>query len=290
MRIAVTGSSGKLGSATVQWLRAAGHEVTGFDRTGTPAADFVQVDLEDYGQVLDALIGVTARHQGLDALVHLAALPVNGLIPDAATFTNNNNATFHVLHGALRAGITKVVMASSITAVGFPTFSQIPLLPVPESYHEANVTYALGKISEEAVAAQLVRWQEGMRITALRFTNIVGPDDYADFAQATTTQYRRNLLHSYLDVRDGAAAVGAALKRHEPGFNIYNIAAAESSNTIPSAQLAARNFPGVPVQKDMGEFEPLFSVRKAKRDLGFTSSYHWRTEYERCRREQRGTA
>src|SRR5699024_9284112 len=166
MRIAVTGSSGKLGSATVQWLRAAGHEVTGFDRTGTPAADFVQVDLEDYGQVLDALIGVTARHQELDALVRLPPLPVNGLIPDAATFTNNTYATVHVLHAERRSGITKAVTASDITAVGFPTFSEIQLLPVPESYHEANVTYALGKLSEEAVAAQLVRWQAGMRIAA----------------------------------------------------------------------------------------------------------------------------
>ena len=119
MGVAVTGS-GKLGSATVERLRADGHEVVGFDRDGMPGAGFVRVDLTDYGQVLDSLLGVTARHDGLDTVVHLAAIPVNGLVPDAATFHNNVTVTFNVLHSALRAGIRTVVMASSITAMGFP--------------------------------------------------------------------------------------------------------------------------------------------------------------------------
>ena len=100
MRIAVTGSSGKLGRATVDQLRADGHEVVGFDLTGIPGAGFTRVDLADYGQTLDSMLGVTARHTGLDAVVHLAAIPVNGLVPDAATFQNNIVVSFNVVHAA----------------------------------------------------------------------------------------------------------------------------------------------------------------------------------------------
>src|SRR5690606_29609544 len=86
MRIAVTGSSGLLGRHTVERLRADGHEVIGFDLHGTPGVGFTRVDFSDYGQTLDAFLGVTARHSGVDAVVHLAAIPVNGLVPDATTF------------------------------------------------------------------------------------------------------------------------------------------------------------------------------------------------------------
>ena len=101
MIVGVTGSEGKLGRATVERLRSAGHTVVGFDLHGPAGAGFTRVDLGDYGQTLDAFLGVTARHDGLDALVHLAAVPVNGLIPDVATFQNNVSASSHVFFAAL---------------------------------------------------------------------------------------------------------------------------------------------------------------------------------------------
>ncbi|MET0353660.1 MAG: NAD(P)-dependent oxidoreductase, partial [Plantibacter flavus] len=158
MRIAVTGSSGKLGSATVERLLRDGHDVHGLDVAGTAGPGFTRVDLTDYGQTIDSLLGVTARFAGLDAVVHLAAIPVNGLVPDAATFHNNLTVSFNVLHAALRAGIRTIVTASSITAMGFP-FDEAPeFLPIDETVSRANNTYALGKVAEEAMAAQLVRW------------------------------------------------------------------------------------------------------------------------------------
>ncbi len=289
MRIAVTGSSGKLGRATVERLRADGHDVIGFDLVGTPGFGFTRVDLQDYGQVLDALLGVTARHEGLDALVHLAALPVNGLVPDAATFTNNVTATFHVLHGAVRAGIDTIVTASSITAMGFPDFAHLDALPVDESYTEANNTYALGKVAEEAISAQLVGWRDGLSITALRFTNVVDPDEYGSFERAGDPEYRRDLLHSYVDSRDGAAAVALALRHAAPGFEVYNVAAPDTGMTVPTAELAARHYPDVPVTKQLGEFGTLMSIDKAKERLGFEPQHLWRDEYARWKAERAGS-
>ncbi|GAA4433593.1 NAD(P)-dependent oxidoreductase [Georgenia halophila] len=279
MRIAVTGSSGKLGRATVQRLRAEGHAVVGLDSTGTPGDGFTRVDLADYGQTLDSMLGVTARYDRLDAVVHLAAIPVNGLVPDAATFHNNIVVSFNVVHAALRAGIRSIVTASSITAMGFPFDVPPSRLPVDESTTEANNTYGLGKVAEEAMWGQLARWAPGLAITSLRFTNVVAAGEYATFARASDPDYRRDLLFSYVDARDGAAAVALALRHPEPGFEVYNVAAPETGSAIPTAELIAHHFPDVPVRPGLGEFESLVSVDKARERLGYVAVHDWRREY-----------
>lgn len=276
MHIAVTGSSGTLGRATVERLRAVGHDVIGFDLTGTPGPGFTRVDLSDYGQTLDAFLGVTARHRGIDAIVHLAAIPVNGLVPDVTTFENNLGVSYHVLFAAQRAGIRTVVFASSITAMGFPFDEAPPALPVDETYTRANNTYGLGKVLEEAMAAQLVRWQPDASITALRFTNVVAPDAYDTFERAGDPEYRRDLIGSWIDARDGAEAVALALAAAQPGYEVYNVAAPDSGSSIPSRELAARWFPGTPVAADLGEFESLVSTRRIQQHLGFRARHDWR--------------
>lgn len=276
MRIAVTGSSGKLGRAAVAGLTADGHEVLGLDQQGTPGAGFTRVDLLDYGQALDALLGVTARHTGLDALVHLAAIPVNGLVPDATTFHTNMTVSFNTLFAAHRAGIRRIVTASSITAMGFPFDEAPPSLPVDESYTAANNTYGLVKVLEEAMYAQLVRWDPELSITALRFTNVVDETEYESFSRAGDLTYRRDLLGSYVDARDGAQAIGLALASGAPGLRVYNVAAPDSGHSIPSAEVAAAWFPGTPVAGDLGEYESLMSTRRIQAELGFRAEHTWR--------------
>jgi nucleoside-diphosphate-sugar epimerase len=276
VRIAVTGSSGKLGAATVARLRADGHEVIGFDLTGIGGAGFTRVDLTDYGQALDALLGVTSRHSGVDALVHLAAIPVNGLVPDATTFHTNMMVTFNSVFGAYRAGIRTIVYASSITAMGFPFDEAPPTLPVDESYSAANNTYGLVKVMEEAMMGQLVRWDPAFSVTALRYTNVVTAEEYDTFEHAGDPTYRRDLIGSYVDSRDGAAAVSLALEHAAPGFEIYNVAAPDSGLAIASSELAALWFPGTPVTKQLAEFESLMSTDKAQSRLGFRAEHLWR--------------
>ncbi len=279
MRIAVTGSSGKLGRPTVKLLRRQGHDVLGLDQDGVPGFGFTKADLTDYGQVLDAMLGVTARHAGLDAVVHLAAIPVSGLVPDAALFQGNMSITFNVLHAVLRARIRTVVYASSINVLGFPFAEPPAYLPLDEeSPPRANNTYALAKVAEEAIAAQLVRWDPDLSITALRFTNVTQEGEYRGFAaRHADPAYRRDLVWSYVDARDGAAAISLALGRAAPGFRAYNIAASDTGLSIPSRELASGAFPGVPL-REIGEFETLMSIDRARAELGFEPEHLWRDE------------
>lgn len=283
MRIAVTGSSGKLGRAACRRLRDGGHQVLGLDRAGASGTDFTMIDFTDYGQTLDGLLGITARHEGLDTLVHLAALPFNGLVPDATVFHNNLISTFNVFHACLRAGIDTIVYASSITAMGFP-FSEPPdYLPLDEETGgRANGTYALGKVLEEAMAGQLVRWSESLSITALRFSNVTQAGEYSTFAERCGDPgYRRDLVWSYIDARDGAQLIDLALQHGEPGFEVYNAAATDTGLTVPSAELVTGAFPDVPLTKVLGSHETLMSVDKAVQRLGFRPEHLWRHEVER---------
>ena len=279
MRVAVTGSSGKLGRPTAELLRHQGHDVLGLDQHGEPGFGFTKVDLTDYGQALDALLGITARQDGFDALVHLAAIPVNGLVPDAALFQQNMIATFNVLHAALRARIRTIVYASSINVLGFPFAEPPAYLPLDEdSPPRASNTYGLAKVAEEAIAAQLVRWEAELSITALRFTNVTQPGEYRGFAtRHADPAYRRDLVWSYVDARDGATAIALAVENAAPGFRAYNIAASDTGLSVPSRELVAGAFPAVPL-RDIGEFDTLMSIDRARAELGFEPAHLWRGE------------
>ena len=92
--VVVTGGAGKLGRAVGTDLHDNGWDVVIFDRAkASEGGVYLPVDLTDYGQVLDAMLGVEERYAGLDALVHLAAVPAPGIVANASTFANNMTAT-----------------------------------------------------------------------------------------------------------------------------------------------------------------------------------------------------
>jgi len=278
MKIAVTGGSGKLGKSVVRRLGDAGHEVLNLDRAGERSPGLVLVDLKDYGQVVDAILGIDDRHAGFDAVVHMGAIPAPGILPDAAIFHNNMLATYNVFQAARRAGIKKLVYASSETVLGLPFDIDPPYIPVDEEYPtRPESTYSLVKHLEEQMAMQLTRWDPQLSITALRFSNVMDPEDYALFpsfdADATLRKWN---LWGYIDGRDGAQAVLRALENGKPGFETFIIAAADTVMSRSSADLAAEVFPGVELVKEVGERETLLSIDKAKRMLGYAPEHSWR--------------
>jgi len=281
MRIAVTGGSGKLGRAVVAALVERGNEVVNLDQAGERGPLFTRVDLRDYGQVVDALGGINDKIGGFDAVVHLAAIPAPGLASDVATFHNNMLSTYNVFHGAIRAGIRNVVYASSETVLGLPFDTPPPYIPVDEEYAaRPESTYSLVKHLEEQMAIELTRWHDDLKIVGLRFSNVMAPEDYAEFpsfdADATLRKWN---LWGYIDARDGAQAIEKALAWQTTGFDRFIIAAADTVMSRPNSELVAEVFPGVPLARDLsklGDNETLLSIDKARRVLGFEPEHSWR--------------
>ncbi len=278
MRIAVTGSSGKLGTVVVRELEAAGYDVIGMDRVGQRRSGFVQVDFTDYGQVVDAFTAVGDRHDGIDAVVHLAAIPAPGIHSDVSTFHNNIAATFNVFWAATRLGIRTIVAASSETVQGLPFDTPPPYIPVDEAYPpRPESTYSLVKVLEERMAVELVRWFPDLSLTALRFSNVMWPEDYAQFPSFNDdARLRKWNLWSYIDARDGTQAVQKALEKKLPGFNHFLIANADTVMSRPNSELIAEVFPDTPITGKFGDNDTLFSIDKARELLGFSPQHSWR--------------
>ena len=280
-RVAVTGSSGKLGRAVVAHLLDHGWDVLGVDRQRPDSAPspFVEVDLTDYGQVVEVLAGGVDEHPGrLDAVVHLAALPAPGLTTNAVTFANNATATYNVFAAARAAGIQRVVWASSETVLGLPFDTPPPYVPVDEEYHpRPESTYSLTKVLEEEMARQFCRWDPDLAMVGLRFSNVMEPQDYAAFPSFDADPMLRKWnLWGYIDARDGAQAVRLGLEHPATGMDVFVIANADTVMSRSSADLAREVFPGVEVRKELGEHETLLSIDKARRVLGYEPQHSWR--------------
>lgn len=281
MRIAVTGGSGKLGRTVVRHLSEHGHQVINLDQAGERGRGFVRIDLGDAGQVLDALTGIDEQApDGFDAVVHLGAIPAPGLAPNTATFRNNMLGTHNVLTGAIKAGITNIVTASSETVLGLPFDTPPPYIPVDEEYPaRPESTYSLSKHLEEQMAIELTRWHPELKIVALRFSNVMDPEDYADFPSfdADPTLRKWNLW-GYIDGRDGAEAVRLALEHRATGFDRFIIAAADTVMSRDNTALVAEAFPDVQVTGDISGNGTLLSIERARRVLGFEPQHSWRDE------------
>lgn len=279
-RVAVTGAAGKLGRAVVRHLADHGWEVLALDRDLPDPApqEFLRVDLTDHGQVVEALAGGVDEHRRVDAVVHLAAVPAPGLMPNAATFANNAPATYNVFAAARAAGIRNVVWASSETVLGLPFDTPPPYAPVDEEYRpRPESTYSLVKALEEEMAHHFCRWDPQLKMVGLRFSNVMEPHDYARFPSFDLDPHLRKWnLWGYIDARDGAQAVRKALEHQGTGTDVFVIANADTVMSRSSAELMAEVFPGVEVRRELGQHETLLCIDKARRVLGYEPEHSWR--------------
>src|SRR5229473_4936106 len=136
------------------------------------------------GSVL-ALADLEAAMRGVDALVHVAAIPNPRDRPPEVVFETNVRGTWNTFHAAARAGVKKAVLISSECATGlcyqkdeFPP----DYLPIDEAYplRPAEV-YGLSKQAAEAVAASFAR--TGMDVTVLRPLFILFPRSYPEIRE-----------------------------------------------------------------------------------------------------------
>ena len=279
--VLVTGGSGKLGRACVRDLVEHGYEVTNVDLV--PSRDarcpLVRADLADFGQTLEVLAGVDER-PAADSVVHLAAIPAPGLVPNAEVFRVNTLSTYNVFEAARRLGVKNVVWASSETVLGLPFDTPPPYIPVDERYPgRPETAYSLSKLVGETIAEQFCRWEPSMKIFGLRFSNVMDPEDYAAFPGFDADPLRRKWnLWAYIDGRDGAQAIRKALEADGTGAEVFIIANADTVMSRANDELVAEVFPGVPLAPGAGRNETLLSIEKARRVLGYEPRHRWRDE------------
>ena len=270
MRVLVTGSSGLIGSAVVQRLRAEGDGVVGFD-------------IADGHDVLDAP-GVAAAAADCDAIVHAAGGHTDTDDPGARYITHNVTGNWNILDAARQEGIRRVVTFSSVNALGIFSGNGVPdYLPIDDE-HPARPTTAYGM--SKRLVEELCRCftlSTGIATICLRPPAVLGPARRALFEAARAADPAAEWVPfweygAFLDVRDVAGAVFAALRCADPGHLTALICADDVTSPVPIPELVERLLPGVPwrgpVQTD--PWGSLVRCDRARAVLGWAPKYLWR--------------
>ena len=273
MNVVVTGASGKAGRAVVRDLVEHGYDVRAVDLVPPreELAAFLLVDLTEMGETVECLAGA-------DAVVHLAAIPANRIRTEEVTFRTNLGSTYNVFEAARLLGLQRVVWASSETVLGLPFEREQPAYaPIDEAHPPfPESSYALSKVLAEELARQLNRWT-ATPFVALRFSNIMEPDDYAAFTTYwDDARLRRWNLWGYVDARDVAESCRLALEADLRSAEHFIVAAADTVMNRPSRELMAEVYPSVPYRPTAGDYDTLLSIDKARSLLGYEPRHSWR--------------
>ncbi|WRT69695.1 uncharacterized protein IL334_006685 [Kwoniella shivajii] len=293
-RVVVTGGSGKLGRWMIREMVEHGWEVWNLDLT-PPAptevkfAKCVQVDLKDYGQVIAALSDLDSGYKGVDAVIHLAAIPSPSRAPNHVIFHTNICQTYNILEAARVLGITNVAVASSETVFGIPFFPHIPeTLPIREDAQRPESSYSLAKLLGEKMGEQFTRWNPEAKIISIRLSNVMSPEQYITFEDWQNDPWTRAWNgFCYIDARDCAQAFRLAIESSLKGAHVFNIANADNAFRVPTAELMKKVFPNTKWEPETDNpREGGISIKKAREMLGYDPKYDWQSEYEKLKNAQ----
>lgn len=276
-RVLVTGAGGRLGRCVVPLLRAHGIVVTALDRTGDagPEADRWIVGGAAEPEAVDEAVA------GVDAVVHLAAIPAPTMGTAEEVFIGNTAATFTVLERAARVGVRRAVIASSYSVTGLP-FAPVGRFPAYVPMDEdvplqVEDPYALSKQVDEATAA-MMWWRHGLSTVALRFP-FLGDAESTLPARAEKLTASPELgvreLWSYLDFRDAARVCLDALGVSVTGCHVVTLAAPQTLCPYPTEALLDAFLPGVPRRTTFPGRAAPFDLTRARALLRFDPSHVW---------------
>jgi nucleoside-diphosphate-sugar epimerase len=281
-KIAVTGGSGKAGRVIVRDLFEQGHQVLNIDLVPSPESygpgapiPFLRADVTDFGQALESLSGGDTL-PGIEAVVHLAAIPSPAHATADQVFRTNVTSTHAVFSAAQRLGLQRIVWASSETTLGLPFHQPPDYAPVDETHLRPETSYALSKVLGEEMARQFHRWS-GIPIIGLRFSNVMIREDYNRFAAWQDDAHLRKWnLWGYVDESHVAQSVRLALQADITSTDNFIIAAADTVMRRPSRELMAEVYPDVPLADSVSGNETLLDISRAREILGYAPEFSWR--------------
>jgi UDP-glucose 4-epimerase len=259
MRYLVTGGAGFIGSHISRELLERGHSVRVFDNFSSGKRDnlhgldveIVEGDLRDADAVAQAV-------KGMDVIFHEAAfvsVPESMEKPQEC-FDVNVTGTSGLFESARRAGVRRVVVASSAAVYGdseaYPLSEDTPLRQLSP--------YAVSKRVDE-LYAELFTGQFGLEVVALRYFNVYGPRQRPDsmYAAAVPIFIRRMLddkpitifgdggqSRDLVNVRDVVQANLLASEHPAAPGQIFNVCTGVETRLLDLLDILYEIFPNAP--------------------------------------------
>jgi len=184
-----------------------------------PAEEWVTASVTDLG-------AMTAACAGVDAVIHLAAIADEA--PWERIAAVNIEGSYVAFEAARRAGVPRVIYASSNHAVGFAPRSAFPVpdyaFPAPDTY------YGVAKVTGEALAA-LYHHRYGMDAICLRILS-------CSWRPRTARS-----LSTWLSPDDAGRLFEACLTVQDPGFRVaYGVSANTRGGWVSLAEARALGY------------------------------------------------
>jgi len=220
--ILITGAAGRIGSMLRPRLARPGRTLRLLDiadLTAGPGEEAVRADATD-------LAAMTAACQGADAVIHLAGIATEA--PWERILAVNIESTYAAFEAARRAGVPRVIFASSNHAVGFTPRAAFPVpdyaFPAPDTY------YGVSKVTGEALAA-LYHHRYGLDTICLRILSCFEKPHSA------------RALSTWLSPDDAGRLFDACLTAGKPGFRVaYGVSANTRGGWVSLAEARALGY------------------------------------------------
>ena len=200
--VLLTGAAGRIGTVLRGGLPERGWALRSMDvvpiADTRPGEEQVVADVTDLAAMAEAV-------EGAGAVVHLAGF--SGESTWAAVSHANIEGTYCVLEAARRAGVPRVVLASSNHATGFTPRPSDGLLREVDAPPRPDTYYGVSKVAMEALGSLYVD-RYGLDVVCLRIGS-------ASREPTTTRQ-----LATWLSPTDQVGLVDAALRAPSPGFAV----------------------------------------------------------------------
>ena len=271
--VLITGASGFIGQALCRAM-AQDHQVIGLSRKPVDVAGVTPVQA-DFTSSDDL---ARLQRYPIDTLIHLAAVTGRGPEPEAMRV--NVYGSYQLMRFCIDSGCRKLVLASSIAAVGLQSTAFRPLaLPMPDEHPCLDRDgYGVSKYMMEQTAGYLARQNPHLDLIAIRLASIA-PEDHTLTPQKAGPLKRQFAIASisWMYLSDAVRCFTMAAEAEaRPGLRIMNAVAAQACVADPVPRIISAWYGPDADRMDLSHYQrqghqrdALFTIDRIRNEIGF---------------------